>query len=143
MFAAPSPTATVPCMSGSRKPRAGIRTVRAAAYPAAAEETSGRARRQGPESLCSPAAPAATSGTTNTNTRGKGPRRDRQTELPGPRPRHVGAVLAAQSGATTAELMHRPATPTPQMALRYQHVADNRGRTIAERFVGAGRGEPA
>ncbi|MGH3966991.1 MAG: tyrosine-type recombinase/integrase, partial [Mycobacterium sp.] len=32
--------------------------------------------------------------------------------------RHVGAVLAAQSGATTAELMHRLGHTTPQMALR-------------------------
>ena len=36
--------------------------------------------------------------------------------------RHVGAVLAAQSGATTAELMYRLGHTTPQMALRYQHV---------------------
>ena len=34
--------------------------------------------------------------------------------------RHVGAVLAAQSGATTAELMHRLGHTTPAMALRYQ-----------------------
>ena len=38
--------------------------------------------------------------------------------------RHVGAVLAAQSGATTAELMHRLGHTTPQMALKYQHVAE-------------------
>ena len=48
--------------------------------------------------------------------------------------RHVGAVLAAQSGATTAELMHRLGHTTPQMALRYQHVAENRDAMIAERL---------
>ncbi|ORA66072.1 site-specific integrase [Mycolicibacterium elephantis] len=46
--------------------------------------------------------------------------------------RHVGAVLAAQSGATTAELMHRLGHTTPQMALRYQHVAEGRDAEIAE-----------
>jgi integrase len=48
--------------------------------------------------------------------------------------RHVGAVLAAQSGATTAELMHRLGHTTPQMALRYQHVASGRDAEIAERL---------
>ena len=48
--------------------------------------------------------------------------------------RHVGAVLAAQSGATTAELMHRLGHTTPAMALRYQHVADGRDAEIAERL---------
>lgn len=48
--------------------------------------------------------------------------------------RHVGAVLAAQSGATTAELMHRLGHSTPQMALRYQHVAEGRDAEIAERL---------
>jgi integrase len=48
--------------------------------------------------------------------------------------RHCGAVLAAQSGATTAELMHRLGHTTPQMALRYQHVAEGRDAEIAERL---------
>ncbi|SBS78218.1 putative prophage phiRv2 integrase [uncultured Mycobacterium sp.] len=48
--------------------------------------------------------------------------------------RHVGAVLAAQSGATTAELMHRLGHTTPQMALRYQHVAEGRDAELAERM---------
>lgn len=57
--------------------------------------------------------------------------------------RHVGAVLAAQSGATTAELMHRLGHTTPQMALRYQHVAENRDALIAERLskLAAGDGK--
>lgn len=48
--------------------------------------------------------------------------------------RHVGAVLAAQSGATTAERMHRLGHTTAVMALRYQHVAEGRDAEIAERL---------
>lgn len=48
--------------------------------------------------------------------------------------RHVGAVLAAQSGATTAELMYRLGHTTPAMALWYQHVAEWRDAEIAERL---------
>lgn len=48
--------------------------------------------------------------------------------------RHVGAVLAAQSGATTVELMHRLGHTTPQMALRYQHVAAGRDAEVAARM---------
>jgi integrase len=57
--------------------------------------------------------------------------------------RHVGAVLAAQSGATTAELMHRLGHTTPAMALRYQHVAEGRDAEIAERLskLAAGQGK--
>lgn len=57
--------------------------------------------------------------------------------------RHVGAVLAAQSGATTAELMHRLGHTTPQMALKYQHVAEGRDAEIAERLskLAAGDGQ--
>jgi integrase len=54
--------------------------------------------------------------------------------------RHVGAVLAAQSGATTAELMHRLGHTTPQMALRYQHVAEGRDAEIAERLSKLAKG---
>ena len=55
--------------------------------------------------------------------------------------RHVGAVLAAQSGATTAELMHRLGHTTPQMALRYQHVGEGRDALIAERLSKLAAGE--
>lgn len=48
--------------------------------------------------------------------------------------RHTGAVFAAHAGATTKELMHRIGHTTPAMALRYQHVAENRDATIAERL---------
>jgi integrase len=45
--------------------------------------------------------------------------------------RHSGAVLAAATGATLAELMARLGHSTPQAALRYQHVAQGRDREIA------------
>ncbi|BCO35254.1 tyrosine-type recombinase/integrase [Mycobacterium heckeshornense] len=56
--------------------------------------------------------------------------------------RHVGAVLAAQSGATTVELMHRLGHTTPAMALRYQHVAEGRDAEIAERLSALAAGKP-
>ncbi len=46
--------------------------------------------------------------------------------------RHTGAVLAAQSGATLAELMARLGHTTPGAAMRYQHAAADRDRAIAE-----------
>ena len=45
--------------------------------------------------------------------------------------RHTGAVLAAMTGATIKELMARLGHTTPDMALRYQHVAQGRDREIA------------
>ncbi len=45
--------------------------------------------------------------------------------------RHTGAVLAAQTGATLAELMGRLGHATPQAALRYQHAAAGRDAAIA------------
>lgn len=48
--------------------------------------------------------------------------------------RHTGAVLAAQSGATLAELMGRLGHTTPQAALRYQHAAEGRDALIASRL---------
>jgi integrase len=45
--------------------------------------------------------------------------------------RHTGAVLAAQTGATLAELMGRLGHSTPAAALRYQHVAQGRDAEIA------------
>jgi integrase len=46
--------------------------------------------------------------------------------------RHLGATLAAQSGATLEELMARLGHSTPDMAMAYQHVAAQRDREIAE-----------
>jgi integrase len=46
--------------------------------------------------------------------------------------RHTGAVLAAQTGATLAELMARLGHSSPTMAMRYQHAAQGRDQQIAE-----------
>ncbi|KRF11460.1 integrase [Nocardioides sp. Soil797] len=46
--------------------------------------------------------------------------------------RHTGAVLAASTGATLAELMSRLGHSTAGAALRYQHAAENRDKVIAE-----------
>ncbi len=45
--------------------------------------------------------------------------------------RHTGATLAAQTGATLAELMARIGHSTPQAAMRYQHAAQGRDAVIA------------
>jgi len=45
--------------------------------------------------------------------------------------RHLGAVLAAQSGATLRELMGRLGHTSPAMALRYQHVGAGRDVLLA------------
>jgi integrase len=46
--------------------------------------------------------------------------------------RHTGATLAAQTGATLAELMGRLGHSTVSAALKYQHVAAGRDAQIAE-----------
>jgi integrase len=45
--------------------------------------------------------------------------------------RHSGAVLAAATGATLAELMQRLGHSSPGAAMRYQHAAQGRDRQIA------------
>jgi integrase len=45
--------------------------------------------------------------------------------------RHGGSTLAAQTGATLAELMERLGHSTPQAAMRYQHAAQGRQRQLA------------
>jgi integrase len=45
--------------------------------------------------------------------------------------RHSGATMAAQTGATLAELMARIGHSTPQAAMRYQHAAQGRDQIIA------------
>lgn len=45
--------------------------------------------------------------------------------------RHTSAVLAAQTGATLAELMARLGHSSPQAAMRYQHAAQGRDAAIA------------
>lgn len=46
--------------------------------------------------------------------------------------RHSGLTLAAATGATVAELMHRAGHASPQAALRYQHATRDRDRVIAD-----------
>ncbi|WP_028645236.1 tyrosine-type recombinase/integrase [Nocardioides sp. URHA0020] len=48
--------------------------------------------------------------------------------------RHTGAVLAAQTGATLAELMGRLGHSTPGAALIYQHAAADRDMELARRL---------
>jgi integrase len=48
--------------------------------------------------------------------------------------RHTGLTLAAQSGATVAELMARAGHTTPTMALQYQHSSQERDTALAARM---------
>jgi integrase len=55
--------------------------------------------------------------------------------------RHTGAVLAAQTGATLAELMHRLGHSTAGAAMRYQHAAAERDQEIARKLSALAGGE--
>jgi integrase len=46
--------------------------------------------------------------------------------------RHTGLTLAAATGATTAELMHRAGHASAPAALRYQHASRDRDRRLSE-----------
>jgi integrase len=46
--------------------------------------------------------------------------------------RHTGLTLAAATGATTAELMHRAGHSSAPAALRYQHATQDRDRILAD-----------
>ena len=48
--------------------------------------------------------------------------------------RHTSATMAAQLGATLAELQARIGHSTPNMAMRYQHVAAERDAELAQRM---------
>lgn len=50
--------------------------------------------------------------------------------------RHTQATLAAATGATLSELMGRIGHSTPGAAMRYQHVAADRDRAIADALSG-------
>lgn len=56
--------------------------------------------------------------------------------------RHTGAVLAASTGATLAELMGRLGHSTPGAALRYQHAAAGRDMEIAKALSALAGGSP-
>lgn len=53
--------------------------------------------------------------------------------------RHAGATMAAQTGATTRELMARLGHGSPRAALIYQHASAERDRSIAEGLDRIGR----
>lgn len=55
--------------------------------------------------------------------------------------RHTGAVLAASTGATLAELMARLGHSTPQAAMRDQHAAQGRDQEIAKALSALVTGE--
>ena len=60
--------------------------------------------------------------------------------------RHSGAVLAAATGASLAELMARLGHSTPQAAMRYQHAAQGRDKAIAallSKLAEAGEDKPS
>jgi integrase len=46
--------------------------------------------------------------------------------------RHTGLTLAAATGATTVELMHRAGHSSADAAMRYQHATKDRDRIIAD-----------
>ena len=48
--------------------------------------------------------------------------------------RHTGATMAAQQGATLAELMERLGHSTVGAALKYQHAASDRQADLARRL---------
>jgi len=49
--------------------------------------------------------------------------------------RHTAGTLAAQTGATTKELMARLGHASPRAALIYQHASEDRDRLIADRLA--------
>jgi len=57
--------------------------------------------------------------------------------------RHTSATLAAQLGATLAELQARIGHSTPNMAMRYQHVAAERDAQLAARISAFATGRSA
>ena len=50
--------------------------------------------------------------------------------------RHLGATLAATTGASTKELMRRLGHASPQAAMIYQHASESRDLEIAEALAG-------
>lgn len=46
--------------------------------------------------------------------------------------RHTGLTLAAATGATTAEIVHRVGHASAEAALRYQHATRDRDQVLAD-----------
>jgi integrase len=61
----------------------------------------------------------------------RGPTKAKRLDLRLHDRRHTGAVLAAQAGCTLAVLMARLRQSTSAAAMRYEHAAQDRDRTIA------------
>lgn len=57
--------------------------------------------------------------------------------------RHTGATMAAETGATLAQLMHRLGHSNPAAAMRYQHATDGADRIIADRLSARATGNLA
>lgn len=60
--------------------------------------------------------------------------------------RHVAGTMAAATGASTKELMHRLGHASPRAALRYQHATTARDETIAngiDRLLEAAKDDPS
>ena len=53
--------------------------------------------------------------------------------------RHAGGTLAAQTGATTRELMRRMGQSTSRAAMLYQHAIDERDEAIADALSAGAR----
>jgi len=121
---------------GPPKTAAGIRDVHLPAFlaPALADHLA-RFAQPGPDGLLFP---SATGQHIWAPTFAKPFRRAREAAgRPGLRVhdlRHTGAVLAAQTGATLAELMARLGHTTPAMAMRYQHAAAGADQRIADKL---------
>jgi integrase len=49
--------------------------------------------------------------------------------------RHTGLTIAAATGATAAELMHRAGHASAEAAIRYQHASKDRDRLLADRLT--------
>jgi integrase len=57
--------------------------------------------------------------------------------------RHTGATMAAQAGATLADLMARGGWSTPAAAMRYQHAAEGRDKALAAAMAKMAEAETA
>ncbi len=118
---------------GPPKSSAGVRTVAVPPHLLPALEAHLRTLPVAPDSLLFP---SATNGHLQSSTVHKvfKPARERigRPDLRWHDLRHTGAVLAAATGATLAELMARLGHSTQAAALVYQHAAEDRDQVIAE-----------
>lgn len=121
---------------GRPKSDAGLRTVNVPPHVMPALRTHLEAHRAGRDALGFPAADGVSH--LDRSTIGRHFKRARvaagRPDLRWHDLRHTGAVLAAQAGATLADLQSRLGHSTPAAALIYQHAADGRDVEIARRL---------